>query len=187
MSRNVPDDRDIVLGQTERWRRCSTTEPRTTYRVLNRSALHTPELYQVLSRDRPRPGGVGHGTSGLLGADRDRSNGSAARGTTRSNEHQGNDLAARSNAGTGGITDARTIGQLCCSIARSVRYRRRCKSAGNDQTRSRPAAVPRAERRAAASLPSTLMTSHETSRGRVLPRTTNEAPSALADGAEARG
>ena len=144
MSRNVPDDRDIVLGQTERWRRCSTTEPRTTYRVLNRSALHRSELYQVLSRNRPRQGGVDHGTSGLLGADRDRSNGSAARGTTRS------------NAGTGGITDARTIGQLCCSIARSVRYRRRCKSAGNDQTRSRPAAPPRAERRAAASSPSTL-------------------------------
>jgi hypothetical protein len=28
----------------------------------------------------------------------------------------------RSNAGTGDIPDARTIGQLCCSIARSVRY-----------------------------------------------------------------
>src|SRR4051794_25544729 len=94
MSCNVPNDLDIVVRETEwRWLRC-TTEPGTTCRVLNRNALHRSELYQALGRGRPRQGGVGHGTSGLLGAEGDSSNGAAARGTTRPNDHRGDDNAA---------------------------------------------------------------------------------------------
>ena len=47
--------------------------------------------------------------------------------TTRANSSAGQVSPSWSNAGTGGITDARTIGQLCCSIARSVRYLRWCR------------------------------------------------------------
>jgi hypothetical protein len=62
---------------------------------------------------------------------------------------------------------------------------RRRKSAGDDRTRSRPAALPRAERHAAASFPLRCYRRGVTGRGWVLPQTANEAPSALADGAEA--
>src|SRR3954453_15324427 len=57
-------------------------------------------------------------------------------------QQRGSDLAELSNAGTGGITDAMNIGQLCCSIARSVRYLRRCRSAGDDSDAVRPRRLP---------------------------------------------
>src|SRR5690349_18599046 len=113
-----------------------------------------PEVYQAPSRDRPRQGGVGHGTTGPLGADRDSSNGGSSVGYHAPEQPQGNNTALRSNAGTGGITDACGLSDSSAvPIARKgVRYLRRCIAAGNDQTRSRPAALPRAERHAAASL-----------------------------------
>jgi hypothetical protein len=45
----------------------------------------------------------------------------------------------------------RTIGQLCCSIARKgVRYLRRCRTGGNDPAAKPVCGTPRAERHAAA-------------------------------------
>ncbi len=73
MPRYVPDDLDIIVGETERRRLRGTTEPRTTYRLLNRNALHMPELYQALGRGWRRHGVVAHDTSGPFGAERGRS------------------------------------------------------------------------------------------------------------------
>jgi hypothetical protein len=71
---------------------------------------------------------------------------------------------------------ARTIGQLCCSIARKrVRYLRRCRSAGDVSAACGGGGSLRCSWRCTSPAVSGITTD------------TNEAPSALADGAEARG
>jgi hypothetical protein len=69
--------------------------------------------------------------------------GRAAFGTTRPNDSRWNVSAGKSNAEHRRHNGrARTIGQLCCSIARKrVRYLRRCRAAGTTRTRSRPAVL----------------------------------------------
>src|SRR3954454_24626858 len=64
---------DIILRKAKRRGRRSTTESRTTHRLLDRNALHMPELYQAPSRGWPRQGGVVRDTPGLFGANRDSS------------------------------------------------------------------------------------------------------------------
>src|SRR4051794_5974769 len=66
-------NRDIIFGEAERRGCRGTAEPRTAHRLLNRNALHMPELYQALGRGRPRQGGIVRGASGPFGADRDSS------------------------------------------------------------------------------------------------------------------
>ncbi len=70
---------------------------------------------------------------------------------------------------------------------RAPEHVRRCMYAGADRTRSRPAVLRGPSAARPRRLPPLFTASYVTGRGWVLPRTANEAPSALADGAEARG
>jgi len=61
----------------------------------------------------------------------------------------------------------RTIGQLCCSIARKgVRYLRRCRTAGNDPDAKPACGTPRARRHAAAVVSFHLSSRYADSRGK---------------------
>ena len=101
----------------------------------------------------------------------------SASGSTRSNGGAG--LVSRNAVERGHRRHngrARTIGQLCCSIARKrVRYLRRCRSAGDDSDACGRGGSLRCSWRYASTAVAGITTD------------ANEAPSALADGAEARG
>ena len=99
-------------------------------------------------------------------------------GATRSNSSAGNFCSAVERGHRRHNGRARTIGQLCCSIARKrVRYLRRC-------TMQRETTADACGR--GGSLRCSRRRTSPAVAG-VMPRTANEAPSALADGAEARG